>query len=126
MSQDAPTVWPRFSYGSTTIHDGSATIQPGGATNAHDASTIQHGASAVQAGSATVASRQIRGQTVALPLRNRDQSGWIWTNRGVSDTPIRNDHECNHGATTIDPDSATVELRFRPRPQSTTIHPDSF
>ena len=38
---DAPSVSPRFSYGSTTIHDGSATIHPGGATNTHDASTIQ-------------------------------------------------------------------------------------
>ena len=78
MSQDAPTVSPRFSYGSTTIHDGSATIHPGGATNAHDASTIQHGASTVQAGSATVASRPIRGQTVALPGSigvNLDESG---------------------------------------------------
>ena len=52
----------------------------------------------------------------------------------VSDNPIRyertrtptNDHEYYHGATRNDPDPATVELRFRPRPQSNTIHPDEF
>ena len=37
-----------------------------------------------------------------------------------------NDHEYYHGATRNDPDPATVELRFRPRPQSNTIHPDEF
>ena len=31
-----------------------------------------------------------------------------------------------HGATRNDPDPATVELRFRPRPQSNTFHPDKF
>ena len=41
MSHDAPTVSARFSYRSTTTHDGSATIHHGGATNAHDASTIR-------------------------------------------------------------------------------------
>ena len=96
---------------STTIHDGSATIHPGGATNAHDASTIQHGASTVQAGSATVASRPIRGQTVALPLRNRGQSGWIWTNRGVSDTPIRPERP------RMTTNATTVPLRLIPIPQ---------
>ena len=113
MSQDAPTVSPRFSYGSTTIHDGSATVHPGGATKAHDASTIQHGASTIQAGSATVASRPIRGQTVALPLRNRGQSGVNLDELGCQwypDSPrmSTNDNECNHGAAKIDPDSATV------------------
>ena len=52
----------------------------------------------------------------------------------VSDNPIHherprtptNDHEYYHGATRNDPDLATVELRFRPRPQSNTIHPDEF
>ena len=52
----------------------------------------------------------------------------------VSDNPIRyertrtptNDHEYYHGTTRNDPDPATVELRFRPRPQSNTIHPDEF
>ena len=52
----------------------------------------------------------------------------------VSDNPIHhecprtptNDHEYYHGATRNDPDPATVELRFRPRPQSNTIHPDEF
>ena len=37
-----------------------------------------------------------------------------------------NDHEYYHDATRNDPDPATVELRFRPRPQSNTIHPDEF
>ena len=37
-----------------------------------------------------------------------------------------NDHEYYHGTTRNDPDPATVELRFRPRPQSNTIHPDEF
>ena len=54
---DAPTVYARFTYGSTTTHDCSATIHRGGATNAYDASTIPYGASTIQAGSATVASR---------------------------------------------------------------------
>ena len=52
----------------------------------------------------------------------------------VSDNPIRyertrtptNDHEYYHGTTRNDPDPATVELRFRPRPQPNTIHPDEF
>ena len=52
----------------------------------------------------------------------------------VSDNPIRyertrsptNDHEYYHGTTRNDPDPATVELRFRPRPQSNTIHTDEF
>ena len=57
MSHDAPTVFARFIYGSTTTYDSSATIHHGGATNAHDASTIRYGASTIQAGSATVASR---------------------------------------------------------------------
>ena len=57
MSHDAPTVFARLIYGSTTTHDGSATIHHGGATNAHDSSTIRYGASTIQASSATVASR---------------------------------------------------------------------
>ena len=52
----------------------------------------------------------------------------------VSDNPIRydrprtptNDHEYYHDTTRNDPDPATVELRHRPRPQSSTIHPDEF
>ena len=78
-------------------------------------------------GSATVASRPNRSAVVLYSW----WIGWLRRNMGVSDTPIRprtptNDYEYNHGATRIDPDSATVELRFRPHPQSTTIHPDSF
>ena len=55
-------------------------------------------------------------------------------NRGVSDTctPIhserprtpKNDHEYNYGPTKNEPDSATTELRLRPRPRSTTIVPN--
>ena len=38
----------------------------------------------------------------------------------------RNDHEYYHGTTKNDPDTATVELWFRPRPQSNTIRPHEF
>ena len=37
-----------------------------------------------------------------------------------------NAHESYHGASKNYPDPATVELRFRPRPQSNTIHPVEF
>ena len=37
-----------------------------------------------------------------------------------------NTQDSIHGATKNEPDSATVELRLRPRPQSTTIHPECF
>ena len=37
---------------------------------------------------------------------------------------LKNGHDSIHGATKNEPDSATVALRFRPRPQSTTIHPN--
>ena len=53
---DAPTVSPRFVYGSTTTHDDRATNHHGGATDAHDASTIRNGASTIQASRATVPS----------------------------------------------------------------------
>ena len=58
---------------------------------------------------------------------NLDESGWIVM---PDDTPINPNsqkwwrilprHHRN------DPDPATVELRPRPRPQSSTIHPDTF
>ena len=35
-------------------------------------------------------------------------------------------HEYTYGTNRNDPDSAKVELRFRPHPQSTRIHPDKF
>ena len=57
VSHDAPTVSPRFIYGSTMTHDDRATIHYCGAMNAHDDSTIRYGASTNQAGSTTVASR---------------------------------------------------------------------
>ena len=49
----------------------------------------------------------------------------------VSDNPIRYQRPRMTTNTTMvplrnDPDPATVELRFRPRPQSNTIHPDEF
>ena len=49
----------------------------------------------------------------------------------VSDNPIRYERPRMTANTTMvplrnDPDPATVELRFRPRPQSNTIHPDEF
>ena len=39
---------------------------------------------------------------------------------------LKNDDEYYHGATTNDPDPATVALRSRPRPHSNTIHHDKF
>ena len=43
-----------------------------------------------------------------------------------SSRTLKNGHDSIHSATKNEPDSATVELRFRPRPQSTTIHPECF
>ena len=60
-------------------YDGSAMIHPSGATNAHNVSTIRYGASTIQAGSATTSSSYCI----------RDESGWIWMNRGVSDATIQ-------------------------------------
>ena len=101
------TVSARFFYRYPTIHDGSTAIQYGGA---HDASTIRYSASTIQDGSVTISALYCI----------RDESGWIWMNRGVSDTPT-NDNENTYSATRNKPDSATVERQFRPRPQSTTI-----
>ena len=105
-------------------HDGNARIHLGGATNAYDASTIQYGACTIQADGATTSSSYCI----------LDESGWIKMNRGVRDILIppnssgkpTNDHEYTYGATKNEPDFATVELRFRPCPQSTTIHPECF
>ena len=114
MPHDTQTVSTRLIYGSNTIHDGSATIHHGGATNAHDASKIRYGASTVQAGSATTSSS----------CSILDESGLIPC---VSDTPIHPEWPgYTYGAIKNEPDAATVELRFRPRPQSTTIHPECF
>ena len=91
--------------------------------NAHDVATIRYGATTVQAGSATAASiSPTNVHDLAVVMRQ--------VNRDVSETPIhpdssrtlKNGHDSTHGATKIKPDSATVELRFRPRPQTTTIH----
>ena len=95
--------------------------------NAHDVATIRYGATTVQAGSATAASRSHTNvQDLAVVMRH--------VNRDVSDTQnypdsprtLKNGHDSTHGANKIEPDSATVELRFRPRPQSTMIHPECF
>ena len=95
--------------------------------NAHYVATIRYGATTVQAGSATAVSRS--------PTNVLDLAVFMrQVNRDVSDTQIHHDsprtlnngNDSTHGATKIDPDSATVELRFGPRPQSTTIHPECF
>ena len=91
--------------------------------NAHDVATIRYGATMVQAGSATAASRSPTNvHDLAVVMRQ--------VNRDVSDTPfhpdsprtLKNGHDSTHCATKIEPDSTTVELRFRSRPQSTPIH----
>ena len=59
-------------------------------------------------------------------VMNRGRSGSIGVLViGYPDSPKTptNDHEYTYGATKNEPDSATVELRLRPRPQSTTIRP---
>ena len=96
--------------------------------NAHDVTWIRHGATTVVGGSATAASRSPTNvHDLAVVMRQ--------VNRDVSDTPPESPRftpnaqewpRFHHGATKIEPDSATVELRFRPRPQSTTIHPECF
>ena len=127
VSHDAPTVSARFVYGSTTTHAGSATINPGGATNAQECSRCSHDSIRCYHGSAAAASRSPTNvHDLAVVMRQ--------VNRDVSDTPIlpdsprthKNGHDSTHGATKIEPDSTTVDLRFRPRPQSTTIHPECF
>ena len=91
--------------------------------NAHDSIPCYYD----PAGSATSASRSSTNvHDLAVVMRQG--------NRDVSDIPIhpdsprtlKNGHDSTHGATKIEPDSATVELHFRPRPQSTTIHPECF
>ena len=44
----------------------------------------------------------------------------------VSDNPIPYERPYYHGTARNDPDPATVELRFRPRPKSNKIHADEF
>ena len=90
-------------------------IYHGGATNAHDASKIRYSASMVQAGSATTFS-----SCCIL-----DESEWI----GISVIPrfIPNAHEWQRlhlPHLKYEPGATTVELRFRPRPQSNTIQPE--
>ena len=106
------------------MHDDSASIHHGGATHAHYASTIRYGASTVQAESAPV---EPRPPPRTVFVMNRGESGQI----GVSVIPRftrtpKNDHKYIYGATMNKPDSATVKLRFRPRPQSTTIRSEFF
>ena len=93
--------------------------------NAHDAATIRYGTTTVQAGSATAASRSpmnVHDLAVVMRLVNRNVSDT--TIHPDSSRTLKNGHDSIHGATKNEPDSATVELRFRPRPQSTTIHPE--
>ena len=50
VSHDAPTVFARFVYGSTTTHAGSTTIHPDKLRmlkNVHGAATIRYGATTV-------------------------------------------------------------------------------
>ena len=113
MSHDASKVSARYIYGPTTLHDGGAMIHHGRATNAHDASKIRY----VQTGSLTTFS-----SCCIL-----DESEWI----GMSVIPrfIPNAHEwprLHLPHLKYEPGAATVELRFRPRPQSTTIQPECF
>ena len=117
MSHDAPKVSARYIYGPTTLYDGRAMIYHGGATNAHDASKIRYSASMVQAGSATTSSS-------CCILSERNELEWI----GMPVIPrfIPNVHEwprLHLPHLKYKPGAATVELRFWPRPQSTTIQP---
>ena len=95
--------------------------------NAHDAATIRYGTTTVQAGSAMAASRSptnVHDLAVVMGQVNGDFSDT--TTHPDSPRMLKNGHDSTHGATKNEPDSATVELRFRPRPQSTMIHPECF
>ena len=103
-------------------------MEPRMLKNAHDAVKIRNGATTVQASSAKTASRSPTNvHDLAVFLTVTDESD-------VSNTPIhpdssrmlKNGHGSTHGAAKNEPDPTTVELRFRPRPQSTTIHPECF
>ena len=129
MSHDAPTVSARFVYGSTTTHAGSATIHPADrATNAQECSRRGHDSIRCYNGS----SRSRHGSVKISYECARSSSFRV--NRDVSNTPIhpdssrtlKNGHDSTHVATKNKPDSATVELRLMPRPQSTTIHHECF
>ena len=100
----------RYIYGPITLHGGSATIQHGGGTNAHDASRIRYGASIVKAGSATTFS--------SCCILDRDKSEWI--GMSVILRFILNAHKwplLHLPHLKYEPGAATVEQRFRPRPQ---------
>ena len=115
MSHYAPKVSARYIFGPITLHDGSAMIHHGGATNAHDASKIRYSASMVQACSATTFS-----SCCIL-----DESELI----GMSVIPrfIPNAHEWPRlHLSHLKYEPVTAELRFRPRPQSTTILSECF
>ena len=117
VSHDAPKVSARYIYGPTTLHGCSAMIHHGRATNAHDASKIRYGASMVQAGSVTTFS-----SCCIL-----DESEWI--GMSVISRFIPNAHEwprLHLPHLKYEPEAATVELRFRPSPKSTTIQPECF
>ena len=95
--------------------------------NAHNAAMIRYGATTVQAGSAMAASGSPTNvHNLAVFIR---QVNWNVSNTPIhpnSSCTLKNGHDSTHGATKNEPDPATVELRFRPHPQSTTIHPECF
>ena len=102
-------------------------VEPRTLKNANDVATIRYSATKVQAGSATAASRSptnVHDLVVVMRQMNRDVSD-IPTHPDSPRT-LKNGHDSTHGATQIESDSATVELRFRPCPQSTTIYPECF
>ena len=89
--------------------------------NAHGAATIRYGATTVQAGSATAASGS---PTNVHNFHVTGESGCQYY--PDSSRTLKNGYDSTHGAIKNEPDSATVALRFRPRPQSTTILPECF
>ena len=93
-------------------------------TYAQDVPTIRYGASTIQAGSATTSSLYYIPDESGWIVMNLAKSGYHW----YQDSPrlSTNDPEYTYGAATNEPDAATVELRFRPRPQSTTNRPECF
>ena len=90
--------------------------------NAHNAVTIRYGATTVQASSATTASRSptnVHDLAVFMSQVNWDVSNTLI--HSYSSRTLKNGHDSTHGATKNQHDPATVELRFRPHSQSTTI-----
>ena len=79
--------------------------------NAHGVATIRYGATTVQAGSATAASRSPTNMPdLAVVMRHVKWD--VSYTQIYPDSPrtLKNGHDSTHGATKIEPDSATVEL----------------